>query len=76
MDIGEPLRNVLIAVVLIALIPLAFYSYSKTKKKVKTGFIGNSAIFIGSLFSSHHEIAKEVKTTIRNKVKKTEPRDK
>ncbi|HIG39639.1 MAG: hypothetical protein ABGY96_15625 [bacterium] len=76
MDIGEPLKNMLIAVVLMALIPLAFYSYSKTKEKVKTGFIGNSTIFIGSLFSSHHEIVKQVKATIRNKVKKTEPQEK
>ena len=76
MDIGDPFKNVLIALFVMALIALAFYSYQRTKKKAKVGFLGNSAIFIGTLFSSHGEMVKEVKATIRNKVKKTDPQDK
>ena len=75
-DIGDPLRNVLIALFVILLIRVAYYTYRRTKQKVRTGLLGNSAIFLGSLFSAHSEILKEVRATIRNKVKKTDPQDK
>ena len=73
MDLGDPLKNVLIAAFLMALVPLALYSHHKTKSKVKTGFLGDTAIFIGSLVSPHSKIVKEIKATIRNKVKRTDP---
>ena len=76
MDIDDPLMNVLVAAFLMSLIPLAIYSYRRTKKKAKVSFLGDAAIFIGSLVSPHHEIVKEVKATIRNKVKRTDPQDK
>ena len=76
MNIDPPLLNTLIFVGLVILGQLAFYAYRVTKRKTRSGFLGNSAVFIGSLFSSHGDMVKEIKATIQNKVKKQDPQDK
>ena len=38
MDIGDPLKNVLLLAFLLSLVPLAIHTYRKTKKKVKVGY--------------------------------------
>ena len=76
MDISDPIRNIVIFVFLIALAQLGLYAYRATKKKVRVGFTRNSVVFIGSLFSPHGDMVKEMKATIKNKVKKVDPQDK
>ena len=76
MNIEDPLRNVILFVCLIVLAQLAFYAYRATKKKARNGFGRNSVVFIGSLFSPHGDMVKEMKATIKNKVKKVDPQDK
>ena len=76
MDISDPIRNIVIFVFLIVLAQLGLYAYRATKKKVRVGITGHAAIFIGSLFSPHGDMVKEMKATVKNKVKKVNPQDK
>jgi hypothetical protein len=76
MDISDPIRNIVIFVFLIVLAQLGLYAHRATKKKVRSGITRNSAVFIGSLFSPHGDMVKEMKATIKNKVKKVDPQDK
>ena len=76
MDISDPIRNIVIFVFLILVARLGLYAYRATKKKVRYGFTRNSAVFIGSLFSPHGAMVKEMEATIKNKVKKVDPQDK
>jgi hypothetical protein len=76
MDISDPIRNIVIFVFLIVLAQLGLYAYRATKKKVRSGFTSNSAVFIGSLFSPHGDMVKEMKAMIKHKVKKVDPQDK
>jgi hypothetical protein len=76
MDISDPIRNIAIFVFLMVLAQSGLYAYRTTKKKVRSGFTRNSAVFIGSLFSPHGAMVKEMKATIKNKVKKVDPQDK
>ncbi len=76
MNIDQPLLDTLIFFLLVILGQLAFFAYRVTKRKTRSGFLGNSAVFIGSLFSSHSDMVKEIKATIQNKVKKQDPHDK
>ena len=76
MDIDKPLFNTLIFFLSMILVQLALFAYRVTKRKTRSGFLGSSAVFIGSLFSSHGDMVKEIKATIQNKVRKQDPRDK
>jgi len=70
LDLNDPLTNVLITAIILGLIPLGYFCCHRTKSKAKAGVLGEAAIFLGSLISPHATIVKEVKASIRNKVRK------
>lgn len=76
MDLNSATLTVIVSGALIAMVPLGLYTIRKTKRKVRVGSIGNAAIFIGSLVSSHAGVVKEMKATMSARVKKTEPANK
>ncbi len=74
--LDEPLKHVLIFLMVICLIIFSLAAYKRTKHRATIGILGHSAMFIGSLLSNHGDIVKEMKTTVRSQVKKPDPRDK
>ena len=68
--------QLIVFLVVVGLFVLGLSGIARTKRKVKTGYLGGIAKSVGSLFSPHLDYIQEMEGMIVSEVKVKNPKDK
>jgi len=75
MEFEEAFKNVIVTAMVISLIPIGYFLLKATKKRMKTSLFGHLAIGVDSLITGNPEKIKEMKATVKNRLRRQNPQN-